>query len=91
MPRKVAILILCGLLAACAAGPAEPAGPPPLGADFGNAVRANATVHIVDPSPIYADEVAPPLNGKRAAGAMMRYENGIVTAPEAPVTSKRPN
>jgi len=84
MRRQVSVLLVFGLLAACAA-------PPPLGADFGIAVHRNAAVHIIDPSPLYADEGAPPLNGKRAAGAMTRYENGSVVAPEAPSTSKRPN
>lgn len=91
MSRNVSVLLLGGLLTACAGGASAPVGPPPLGVDFGNAVRANAAVHIIDPNPMYADDGAPALNGKRAAGAMTRYENGTTTPPEAPATSKRSN
>ena len=80
-----------GLLAACGTAEVERPGTAPLGADFGNAVHHNAAVHIIDPRPIHADDGAPALNGKRAAGALSRYENGAVAAPEAPSTSKLPD
>jgi type IV pilus biogenesis protein CpaD/CtpE len=58
-----------------------------LGFDFGNAVHHNAAVQIVDPKPMHADDAAPALDGKRAAAAIWRYQNGGVFEPEAESTS----
>ena len=49
-----------------------------LGADFGNAVRHNIAVQVVDPMPAIADGGPPPLDGNRAAAAIGRYQNGAV-------------
>ena len=50
----------------------------PLRLDFGNAIRHNEALQIIDPRPPAADEQAPALDGKRAAAAMARYQNGTV-------------
>lgn len=50
----------------------------PLSLDFGNAIRHNEALQVIDPRPPAADEQAPALDGKRAAAAMARYQNGTV-------------
>ena len=79
MTKKLATIFLAvaGLLALAGCSNADP-----LGADFGNAVEHNKAMHIINPSPVYAAPEAPDLNGRRAAGAMQRYEEGTVIQPE---------
>ncbi len=87
-----AVLILLAALSGCAGGATDerPAAGP-LGADFGNAVRHNAAVQIVDPEPMNLDGSPPPMDGRRAAAAMGRYQSGDVEIPEAVSTSGEQN
>ncbi len=77
--KAVTILAVLGagsLLAACT--PQENLHP-----DFGNSVRHNMSVHIINPNPTYgADEQVPTLDGPRAAGGQLRYDKGEVIEPE---------
>ncbi len=59
-------------LAACTA-------PTTLSDDFGNAVRHNKAVHIINPAP--AQAVISNMDGPRAAGAIGRYQRGEVVQP----------
>lgn len=66
-------------LAACVGDLTEDnAATRPLGLDFGNAIRHNEAVQVIDPGPAAIDEQAPALDGRRAAAAMARYQNGAV-------------
>ncbi len=60
----------------------------PLGRDFGNAVRHNMSVHIINPAPDYAGRETPGLDGIRAAGVLERYQKGRVIKPKAAPTSQ---
>lgn len=78
--RAYSMLVLAAaVLTGCARGEA---GDTPivgsLGADFGNAVQHNAAVQIVEPMPAAAGDGPPPLDGKRAAAAIGRYQGGAV-------------
>jgi len=59
-----------------------------LGLDYGNAIRQNEALQIVDPRSATADKQAPALDGRRAAAAMARYQNGAVRALEIERTAK---
>ena len=48
---------------------------------FGNSVRHNMAVHIINPRPAMAATEATDLDGHRAAGAIGRYERGEVIRP----------
>jgi hypothetical protein len=50
----------------------------PLGFDFGNAIRQNEAVQAIGTRPAVSGEPAPSLDGRRAAAAMDRYQNGAV-------------
>ena len=82
--KVVTILALLGaasLLAACT--PQEKLHP-----EFGNSVRHNMSVHIINPDPGYgAGQQVPDLDGPRAAGAQGRYDKGEVIEPERLSTS----
>jgi hypothetical protein len=54
----------------------------PLGRDFGDATSHNFSQHIINPEPVTAGYGAPALDGKRATGAIERYETGSVIAPD---------
>ena len=54
----------------------------PLGLDYGNAIRQNEALQVIDPWPATADTQAPAFDGRRAAAAMARYQNGTVRALE---------
>ena len=64
-------------LAGCETGSREP-----LGTGFGNAFHHNMAVQIIDPGPRMATDAPATLDGKRAAGAIKRYEAGEVIEPE---------
>lgn len=53
-----------------------------LSPDFGDAVRQNMAVHVIDPQPRPIDENGPAMEGNRAAGALERYQSGDVFEPE---------
>ena len=72
----LAVLGAGSLLAACT--PQEKLHP-----DFGNSVRHNMSVHIIDPNPTYSPgQQVPTLDGPRAAGGQNRYDKGEVIQPE---------
>ncbi len=60
----------------------------PLGRDFGNAVRHNMSVHIINPAPAYAGRESPGFDGIRAAGVLERYQKGKVTTPKTVKTTQ---
>lgn len=76
----VCLLALGASLAACER-------PDTLNPSFGNSVRHNMSMHIIDPEPLPADTPAPALAGPRAIGVMKRYEEGEVTDLETVTTS----
>lgn len=84
MDRQSLIPVLAfALLTACAGEQTgDSAAMRPLSPDFGNAIRHNEAVQIIDPEPAPADVQAPTLDGRRAASAMARYQNGEVRALE---------
>ncbi len=61
----------------------------PLGPDFGDSVRHNNSVHIINPRPEYAGREVPGMSGVRAAGAMSRYEKGETADLKIESTSKK--
>jgi len=81
MTKQIAIgLVTATLLAAC--GPSvyrDSATPIP---GYGNAVKENAAVMIIDPQPAAAANVNLDLDGRRAGIAIERYRTGTVIPPE---------
>lgn len=81
MTKQIAIgLVTATLLAAC--GPSvyrDSATPIP---GYGNAVKQNAAVMIIDPQPAAAANVNLDLDGRRAGIAIERYRTGTVIPPE---------
>ena len=81
MTKKIAIgLVAATLLAAC--GPSvyrDSATPIP---GYGNAVKENAAVMIIDPQPAAAANVNLDFDGRRAGIAIERYRTGTVIPPE---------
>ena len=77
-----AILPLLMAMAACETQPRMVLGP-----DFGNSVRHNMALQIINPEPAEAGLPAPDLDGARAAGAMERYKAGEVTPIEVITTT----
>jgi len=70
------VLTAGGLLVACT--PEEDLNP-----SFGNSVRHNMSIHIINPVPEYsASQQIPELDGPRAAGAQTRYDKGEIIPPE---------
>lgn len=81
MTKQIAIgLVTATLLAAC--GPSvyrDSATPIP---GYGNAVKQNTAVMIIDPQPAAAANVNLDLDGRRAGIAIERYRTGTVIPPE---------
>ena len=79
----LAILLLAGCNTAYRdIGPADPA--------FGEAVKWNNAVHIINPDPVYADAGAQPGDsGVKGAEAVERYRTDSVKEPESAVTTRR--
>ena len=81
MTKRIAIgLVTATLLAAC--GPSvyrDSATPIP---GYGNAVKQNAAVMIIDPQPASAANVNLDFDGRRAGIAIERYRTGTVIPPE---------
>jgi len=72
----ITVLVASGLVVACT--PQETLHP-----TFGNSVRHNMSVHIINPAPTYGPEQqVPGLDGPRAAGGQTRYDEGEVIQPE---------
>ncbi len=61
----------------------------PLREGFGNSVRHNMAVHIINPRPKYDVDALSGLSGPRAAGALGRYEHGEVEKLKIEKTSKK--
>ena len=61
----------------------------PLGHGFGDSVRHNMAVHIINPRPNYDVDSLSGLSGPRAAGAIGRYESGKVEKLKIEKTSKK--
>ncbi len=72
-------MTLLALLALGACGTQEP-----LGRGFGNSVRHNMAVQIVNPEP---STVSPLYDGEHAAKAIKKYHEGSVTVPESVTTT----
>lgn len=81
------LVIIAAAVTVSACVRADPDKDVPLTVDFGNAVNANASLHVIDPNPPKAGEGAPPLDGRRAAAVIERYETGTVHAPETVETT----
>ena len=81
MRKRLTIVVAsASLLAAC--GPSvyrDSATPIP---GYGNAVKQNAAVMIIDPQPASAANVDIDLDGRRAGIAIERYRTGTVIPPE---------
>lgn len=73
-------------LAACAPSVYQDSTTPTVG--YGNAVRQNAAVMIIDPQPVSAANVDLDLDGRRAAIAIERYRTGTVIPPREMRTSE---
>jgi hypothetical protein len=69
------------MLAGCNPGTVEPALT--LSPSFGEAVHHNMAAQIINPEPTYAR--AQEGNGRRAADAYVRYEQGRVVRPAPPI------
>jgi len=90
MPGRLLLLAIAtsAFLGACGGGDAGGGtAARSLGADFGNAVRHNATAQVIDPSP--ADSGAPALDGGRAEAALRRYRADAVRELEVEHTTDR--
>jgi hypothetical protein len=77
MQSTILALGLTALLATAACAPAEPPLP-----EFGNAVRHNMAVHIVNPD-AGAQADPTPMDGARAGVAIKRYRDGTATGTDA--------
>ena len=73
----VAIVIGSAVLAACETEPRMTLSP-----DFGNSVRHNMAVHIINPPSLGKATTALPMDGVRALGAIDRYQKHEVIEPE---------
>ena len=73
----VAVVIGSAVLAACETEPRMTLSP-----DFGNSVRHNMAVHIINPPSLGKETTALPMDGVRALGAIDRYQKHQVIEPE---------
>jgi type IV pilus biogenesis protein CpaD/CtpE len=73
------------LLGGCAPSVYQDSTTPTVG--YGNAVRQNAAVMIIDPQPLSASNVNLDLDGRRAGIAIERYRTGTVIPPRELRTS----
>jgi hypothetical protein len=77
--RTAIILVSATLLAACAPSVYQDSTTPIPG--YGNAVKQNAAVMIIDPQPASAANVNIDFDGRRAGMAIERYRTGTVIPP----------
>ncbi len=76
--RIIAAVVLGMIvLAACETEPRMTLTP-----DFGNSVRHNMAVHIINPPRLGKETTALPMDGVRALGAIDRYQKHEVIEPE---------
>ncbi len=81
MTKRIAIVFAsAALLAACAPSVYRDSATPIPG--YGNAVKQNAAVMIIDPQPASAANVEIDFDGRRAGIAIERYRTGTVIPPE---------
>ncbi len=72
-----AVVIGSAVLTACETEPRMTLSP-----DFGNTVRHNMAVHIINPPSLGKATTALPMDGVRALGAIDRYQQHQVIEPE---------
>jgi hypothetical protein len=82
--RANALIMLAAALTLAACGNNKP-----LGQGFGDSVRHNMAVHIINPRPDYKLDALDGHSGRRAAGAMGRYETGTVKELRIEKTSRK--
>jgi len=81
MTKQLAIVFVAAtLLVACGPSVYRDSTTPIPG--YGNAVKQNAAVMIIDPQPASAANVDLDLDGRRAGIAIERYRTGTVIPPE---------
>jgi hypothetical protein len=86
MRKRLAIVFASAtLLAACAPNVYQDSTTPFAG--YGNAVKQNAAVMIIDPQPVSAANVDIDFDGRRGGIAIERYRTGTVIPPEELRTS----
>ncbi len=78
-----AVVIGFVVLAACETEPRMTLTP-----DFGNSVRHNMAVHIINPPRLGKETTAVPMDGVRALGAIDRYQKHEVIEPEKITTTE---
>lgn len=79
------LMVPCAIALAVAACENKPTLHP----DFGNSVRHNQAVHIVNPRIADPNAQAPAFSGERARGAMDRYNTGNVKEIEKESTTSQ--
>ncbi len=79
-----AVVIGFAVLAACETEPRMTLSP-----DFGNTVRHNMAVHVINPPSLGKATTALPMDGVRAMGAIDRYQKHEVIEPEKVETTER--
>ena len=72
-----AVVVGLAVLTACETEPRMTLSP-----DFGNSVRHNMAVHIINPPSLGKATTAVPMDGVRAFGAIDRYQKHEVIEPE---------
>ena len=85
MRMEIGLAASALLLAACAPSVYQDSTITTVG--YGNAVRQNAAVMIIDPQPLSAANVDLDLDGRRAGIAIERYRTGTVIPPRELRTS----
>lgn len=85
MQARTLLVALLLSLGACAPSVYQDSATPTVG--FGNAVRQNAVVMIIDPQPLSAANVNLDMDGRRAGIAIERYRTGTVIPPRELRTS----
>ena len=85
MRMEIGLTAAALLLAACAPSVYQDSTITTVG--YGNAVRQNAAVMIIDPQPLSAANVDLDLDGRRAGIAIERYRTGTVIPPRELRTS----
>ena len=83
--KHINIILVIGLLVTL--GACETRTRQTLTPDFGDSVRHNMAVQIINPAASEQRTSVIDMDGERAAGAMDRYRKGTVTAPKAESTS----
>ncbi len=72
-----AVVVGSAVLTACETEPRMTLSP-----DFGNSVRHNMAVHIINPPSLGKETTVVPMDGVRALGAIDRYQKHEVIEPE---------